>query len=96
MVTELTPKHLAAINRGRKDKGLKPIRIKKKETKKKTTTKKSKYLPIVEAKIKARKIAKKLNIKNEKDWFAAYDAGKIPQDLPRSLKSVYGKTSHIK
>ena len=31
MVTELTDKHLAAINRGRKAKGLKPIRRKKTE-----------------------------------------------------------------
>ena len=35
MVKELSDKHLAAINRGRKDKGLKPIRRKK--TKEKTT-----------------------------------------------------------
>ena len=34
MVQELTDKHLAAINRGRKAKGLKPIRRKKTETKK--------------------------------------------------------------
>ena len=31
MVTELTDKHLRAINRGRKAKGLKPIRRKKTE-----------------------------------------------------------------
>ena len=30
MVREMTPKHLAAINRGRKAAGLKPIRMKKK------------------------------------------------------------------
>jgi len=30
MVREMTKKHLAAINRGRKDAGLKPIRMKKK------------------------------------------------------------------
>ncbi len=59
--------------------------------KKKTTTKKSKYLPIVEAKIKARKLATKFNIKSEKDWIRVYDAGKIPKNLPRNLKAVYGK-----
>jgi len=32
MVREMTPKHLAAINRGRKAVGLKPIRMKKKTT----------------------------------------------------------------
>jgi len=37
MVRELTDKHLAAINRGRKAKGLKPIRRKKTETKKKVS-----------------------------------------------------------
>ena len=36
MVRQMTPKHLAAINRGRKAAGLKPIRMKKTETKKKT------------------------------------------------------------
>ena len=36
MVREMTKKHLAAINRGRKAAGLKPIRMKKK-TKEKTT-----------------------------------------------------------
>ena len=35
MVREMTAKHLAAINRGRKAVGLKPIRIKKKTTSKK-------------------------------------------------------------
>ena len=35
MVREMTKKHLAAINRGRKAAGLKPIRRKKTETKKK-------------------------------------------------------------
>ena len=34
MVREMTKKHLAAINRGRKAAGLKPIRMKKKTTKK--------------------------------------------------------------
>ena len=90
MVREITAKHLAAINRGRKAVGLKPIRMKKK------TKEKAKFLPIVDAKIKARKLAKKLNIKNEHDWKTAYDAGKIPKDLPRSLKSVYGKPSHLR
>ena len=33
MVRELSAKHLAAINRGRKAAGLKPIRMKKKTTK---------------------------------------------------------------
>ena len=40
MVREMTPKHLAAINRGRKAVGLKPIRMKKKTTTKKTKIKK--------------------------------------------------------
>ncbi len=36
MVREMTKKHLAAINRGRKDAGLKAIRMKKKTKTKKT------------------------------------------------------------
>ena len=40
MVKEMTKKHLAAINRGRKAAGLKPIRMKKKSDKKITIAKK--------------------------------------------------------
>ena len=39
MVRELSDKHLAAINRGRKAAGLKPIRRKKTESKKKSKSK---------------------------------------------------------
>ena len=44
MVREMTKKHLAAINRGRKDAGLKPIRIKKKFAKSIKDLKKGKPL----------------------------------------------------
>ena len=43
------------------------------------------WLPIKEAKIEARKIVKKLGIKNQKDWSNAYNAGKIPKNLPGNL-----------
>jgi hypothetical protein len=43
------------------------------------------WLSIKEAKIEARKIAKKLGIKNQKDWSNAYNAGKIPKNLPGNL-----------
>ena len=47
------------------------------------------YLPLIEAKIEARKIAKKLGIKTEIQWKEAYEAGKIPDDLPQSPYQVY-------
>ena len=40
MVREMTKKHLAAINRGRKAAGLKPIRMKKKTKEKSNSNKK--------------------------------------------------------
>ena len=43
------------------------------------------YLPIKEAKIEARKIAKELGIDSIEKWYAAYDAGKIPTNLPKYL-----------
>ena len=49
-----------------------------------------KYLPPIEAKIEARKIAKKLGIKTVKDWTDAYKAGKIPDTLPSGLWATYG------
>jgi hypothetical protein len=49
------------------------------------------YLSIIEAKIEARKIAKKLGIKNESEWSKAYREGKIPKNLPSSLWNQYGK-----
>ena len=47
------------------------------------------FLPPIEAKIEARKIAKKLRIKSQKDWEVAYKTGKIPKNLPSSLYNVY-------
>ena len=53
--------------------------------------KKSKsFLPPIEAKIEARKVAKKLGIKTMKDWTDAYKAGKIPDTLPSGLWATYG------
>ena len=46
-------------------------------------------LPIKEAKIEARKIAKKFGITSPKQWKEAYEAGKIPDDLPQSPYQVY-------
>ena len=37
------------------------------------------FLPPIEAKIEARKVAKKLGIKTQEDWADAYNAGKIPR-----------------
>nr|AIF19118.1 hypothetical protein [uncultured marine thaumarchaeote KM3_85_E11] len=48
-----------------------------------------KYLPPIEAKIEARKIAKKLGIKTPRQWHDAYKAGKIPSNLPGSLWGTY-------
>ena len=47
------------------------------------------YLPLIEAKIEARKIAKKFGIKTQKDWSEAYSTGQIPDNLPSSLWNVY-------
>ena len=55
-----------------------------------------KYLPPIEAKIEARKIAKKLGIKTQKDWSDAYKAGKIPNTLPSGLWSTYGPKGRMK
>ena len=55
-----------------------------------------KYLPPIEAKIEARKIAKKLGIKTQKDWSDAYKARKIPNTLPSSLWSTYGPKGRMK
>ena len=49
------------------------------------------FLPPIEAKIEARKIAKKLKIKTQKDWADAYSAGKIPTNLPSGLWDAYGR-----
>jgi len=48
MVREMTKKHLAAINRGRKDAGLKPIRMKKNISKEKLIAQKNKLIKIRE------------------------------------------------
>ena len=53
--------------------------------------KQKKWLPIREAKIEARKIAKELGIKTNKEWFQAYDDGKIPSNIPKHLRDIYGK-----
>nr|AIF19121.1 hypothetical protein [uncultured marine thaumarchaeote KM3_85_E11] len=49
------------------------------------------FLPLIEAKILARKVAKELGIKTMKDWEVAYQSGKIPSTLPSSLFQVYAK-----
>ena len=54
------------------------------------------FLPPIEAKIEARKIAKKLRIKSQKDWEVAYKAGKIPKNLPSSLYNVYKRDGATK
>ena len=51
------------------------------------------WLPIKEAKIEARRIAKELGIKTNADYYDAYDAGKIPRSLPRYLYDIYGTKS---
>jgi len=48
-------------------------------------THKRNYLPIKEAKIEARKIVKELGIDSIEKWYAAYDAGKIPKNIPKYL-----------
>nr|AIF07963.1 hypothetical protein [uncultured marine thaumarchaeote KM3_25_G08] len=53
------------------------------------------YLPIVEAKILARKIAKELGIDTWEKWTAAYDAGKIPKNIPRNLHNYYDKSKDM-
>ena len=47
------------------------------------------YLPLIEAKIEARKIAKKLGIKTLRQWIEAYKAGKIPSNLPSDPFGAY-------
>ena len=54
------------------------------------------YLPLIEAKIEARKIAKKFGIKTQKDWSEAYSAGQIPKNLPSSLWNVYKRDGATK
>ena len=49
-----------------------------------------KYLPPIEAKIEARKVAKKLGIKTREQWIEAYRAGEIPNNIPRDLYKIYG------
>nr|AIF07964.1 hypothetical protein [uncultured marine thaumarchaeote KM3_25_G08] len=47
------------------------------------------WLPIKNAKIEARKIAKELGITSELQWMKYYKQGKIPKYLPRDLGSFY-------
>ena len=47
------------------------------------------WLPIVDAKILARKLAKKYNIKTREQWLEAYKDGKMPDSLPRYLHDIY-------
>ena len=49
------------------------------------------FLPPKEAKIEARKIAKKLGITTRSGWTKAYKEGKIPKNLPGWLDGFYGK-----
>ena len=72
----MTPKHLAAINRGRKAVGLKPIRIKKKTTIKKAP-KKSKF----------DKTRKKSDMVAGVDYFKSFD-----DLLGTKKKTKYAKT----
>ena len=46
-------------------------------------------LPPIEAKIEARKIAKKLGIKTLRQWIEAYKVGKIPSNLPSDPFGAY-------
>ena len=48
------------------------------------------FLPPIKAKIEARKVAKKLEIKTREQWIEAYRAGKIPNNIPRDLYKIYG------
>ena len=52
-------------------------------------THKREYLSPIEAKIEARKIAKKLGIKTSQQWVQAHRAGQIPKHLPAYLDNVY-------
>ena len=52
-------------------------------------TRHRKYLPIKEAKIAARKIAKDLGITTHNQWFDAWRTGKIPDYLPMNLANTY-------
>ena len=54
------------------------------------------FLPMIEAKIEARKIAKKFGIKTQKDWSEDYSAGQIPKNLPSSLWNVYKRDAATK
>nr|AIF19117.1 hypothetical protein [uncultured marine thaumarchaeote KM3_85_E11] len=54
------------------------------------------FLPPIEAKIEARKVAKKLGIKTQKDWTDAYHAGKISKNLPGNLYNVYKRDAASK
>ena len=55
-----------------------------------STKEKSKlWLPIKEAKIEARKIAKELGIKTRDQWVKAHKDRKIPTNLPRYLHDIY-------
>ena len=49
------------------------------------------FLPPIEAKSEARKVAKKLGIKTQEDWADAYKDGKIPDTLPSGLWDAYGR-----
>ena len=48
-------------------------------------------LPLKEAKIIARMLAKKHKIKTLADWKTAYELGLIPKTLPRDPAKYYGK-----
>ena len=54
------------------------------------------FPPLIEAKIEARKIAKELGLKTDKDWIEAYRAGKIPKNLPASPSGTYGNKKRKK
>ena len=61
-----------------------------------SAAKKSKgLLSAIEAKTKARMVAKKLGVKTVEDWNNAYVEGKIPDDLPRDLYNAYGRGMNV-
>ena len=66
MVQEMTAKHLAAINRGRKDVGLKPIRMKKKTKEKANFDKTFNMSALKKRLLKVKKMQNKHFIKTNK------------------------------
>lgn len=49
------------------------------------------YLPIIEAKQKARELAKQYNLKNAKDWDEFVKSGNKPDNIPSNPSTFYKK-----